>query len=254
MSYILEALKKSEKERQRGTVPDPMTAHESVPREPQKRSLWPFLIAGALFINAIVLILWIAPWSPKKQNIPAQSDEKIVASKAPEMYYPEPSKSDSKQKTAKEKISSQDVAAQKSENVIHNRPLDVQSSVQKKGTDKPVQTVDSKKSDASSPAIPEQKSRTADSAHEKKLNNNMTPLKNKIYSLNELPSAIKQNLPDFKITVFLYSDDPASRMVRINGQAMKEGEYLVAGLKLEQIIHDAVILSYQNYRFRIDLK
>jgi hypothetical protein len=42
-------------------------------------------------------------------------------------------------------------------------------------------------------------------------------------------------------------------MVKINGQAMREGQDLIAGLKLEEITQNGVIFSYQNYRFRIGL-
>jgi hypothetical protein len=42
-------------------------------------------------------------------------------------------------------------------------------------------------------------------------------------------------------------------MVRVNGNRMKEGQYLTTGLKLEEIIPDGVIFSYMHYRFRIGI-
>ena len=80
------------------------------------------------------------------------------------------------------------------------------------------------------------------------------PDKTKLYSLNELPSSVRQKLPDFSLSVFLYADEPASRMVRVNGSMMKEGQYLTTGLKLEEIIPDGVIFSYLDYRFRIGIQ
>ena len=82
----------------------------------------------------------------------------------------------------------------------------------------------------------------------------MAPVENKVYDLNELPLPIQQSLPSLVISVFLYSEDPTSRMVKINGQMMREGQSLTAGLKLEEITPEGVILSYKNYRFRIRLK
>jgi len=80
------------------------------------------------------------------------------------------------------------------------------------------------------------------------------PMPNRVYHLNELPLPIRQTLPEFLVSVFLYSDDPASRLVRINGQMMKEGQYLAPGVKLEEIVPAGVIFNYQNYRFLIGPK
>jgi hypothetical protein len=40
-------------------------------------------------------------------------------------------------------------------------------------------------------------------------------------------------------------------MARINGQMMREGEYLTAGLKLEKITLDGPVFSYKSYRFHV---
>lgn len=77
---------------------------------------------------------------------------------------------------------------------------------------------------------------------------------NKVYNLNELPLSIRQSLPNFFISFFVYSDDTSSRMVKINGEMMQEDEYLTDNLRLEEITPDGVILKYQNYRFRVRLK
>ena len=56
MSYILEALKKSEQERERGNVPDIKSIHSSesdAPKE-EKRSWWPYLLALVLLVNGVI--------------------------------------------------------------------------------------------------------------------------------------------------------------------------------------------------------
>jgi len=75
-----------------------------------------------------------------------------------------------------------------------------------------------------------------------------------IYTLHELPSSIQQGLPAFSITAHIYTGDPASGMVKVNGQLMREGQELSPGLRLEEIVSDGVIFRYQNYRFRVGLK
>ena len=80
MSYILDALKKSEKERKRGSVPDIMTVQDIQMPGTKKRPLWILLILVFLLLNAVVLI-WVSPWKSKKPQTVSDptSDKQIVA-------------------------------------------------------------------------------------------------------------------------------------------------------------------------------
>jgi hypothetical protein len=64
MSYILDALKKSDQERQRGTVPSLHTLQVPLAGESQRRSRWIFVLALALLLNAGLLVWWLRPWQP----------------------------------------------------------------------------------------------------------------------------------------------------------------------------------------------
>jgi len=66
MSYILDALKKSEKERKQGTVPDLMTVQDVIVQEQKKSSLLPYLLLLALLLNGALLAWWLVPWQSKK--------------------------------------------------------------------------------------------------------------------------------------------------------------------------------------------
>ena len=72
MSYILDALKKSERERKQGAVPDVLTVQEDVQKARGKRPLWPIIVAMALLLN-LVLFGWLfAPWKiGSGRNAPA---------------------------------------------------------------------------------------------------------------------------------------------------------------------------------------
>lgn len=62
MSYILEALRKSEQERQRGKLPDLNSfKEESTPAE-KRINPWPWVAAGAVVINLLVVLVVWAPW------------------------------------------------------------------------------------------------------------------------------------------------------------------------------------------------
>ncbi|MDQ1363799.1 MAG: ral secretion pathway protein [Pseudomonadota bacterium] len=66
MSYILEALKKSQQERSRGQVPDLQTLHQSVAVAGPSTARWPYWVAGALGITLLALVFllgWLRPWA-----------------------------------------------------------------------------------------------------------------------------------------------------------------------------------------------
>ena len=68
-------------------------------------------------------------------------------------------------------------------------------------------------------------------------------------TMSDLPPAIRDELPKIKITVHAYSGKRASRLVGYDNRILREGDYLVPGLKLEEITQDGMILSYKGYRF-----
>ncbi len=61
MSYILDALKKSDQKRQRGQAPDLNTVQVELPPEDKKKVLWPYILIGILLLNAIILAVVMRP-------------------------------------------------------------------------------------------------------------------------------------------------------------------------------------------------
>jgi general secretion pathway protein B len=76
----------------------------------------------------------------------------------------------------------------------------------------------------------------------------------RLYDFKSLPASVKENLPDINISVFVYSDDPSSRVVKINGHTVREGQELTDGLKLEKIVPEGVIFKYEEYKFRVRVR
>ena len=56
------------------------------------------------------------------------------------------------------------------------------------------------------------------------------------------------------ISVHAYSGNPGARLVGIDNRILREGEYVVPGLKLEQITPDGMIFGYKGYSFRRGVK
>jgi hypothetical protein len=61
MSYILEALKKSDQKRQKGQVPDINTVQEDLKPEERKKPLWPYFLIGILLLNGAIFAFIFLP-------------------------------------------------------------------------------------------------------------------------------------------------------------------------------------------------
>jgi len=247
MSYILDALKKSDKERKRGSVPDIMTVQDIQMPGTKKRPLWILLILVVLLLNAVVLI-WVSPWKSKKPQTVLDHElsktENIKVSTIQEG------------KTKKTQLADSKITSDKKNVLQQSKKVNAGNDVRKDIKGKPKAMTETKITREASSITPLKKEEASDTASEAKPDDNHLPLPlpNKIYHMSELPQSLQQKLPAFAISTFLYSEDPGSRSVRINGQMMREGQYLSAGLKLEEIMQNGMIFSYQNYRFQVGLK
>jgi general secretion pathway protein B len=62
MSYILEALKKSQQERNRGQVPDIETLHPGFSMPESLAPRWPYWALGVCLLALAFLLGWLRPW------------------------------------------------------------------------------------------------------------------------------------------------------------------------------------------------
>lgn len=259
MSYILDALKKSEKERQRGTLPDILTVQDTLEQEPKKRLMWPYMLLLALLLNAFLLVWWLSPWQTKKTTIVTRSsnknqlESKVLSSPSHSLTVTNSPGGNAVEHGSKTSV------AKPVENLVNvvqqNQNVRVKTDLQKKAPNKTIPTVNAKVPPEISPIIPQQSPVIDHSSSEPQTSTyTRTAVEKRLLNLNELPLSVQQSLPAFSISAFVYSIDPTIRMVKINGQAMREGQDLIAGLKVEEIIPDGVIFSYQNYRFRVGLR
>jgi len=70
-------------------------------------------------------------------------------------------------------------------------------------------------------------------------------------SVFDLPLAEQQSMPAITIEGHIYDADPQARMVIINGNVRKEKQHISAGLVLQEITPDGVILDYHGHVFRM---
>jgi len=77
------------------------------------------------------------------------------------------------------------------------------------------------------------------------------PAETSISAISELPLSVQQSLPSIHIEGHIYDDNPADRMVIINGAAHREKQHLSGGLTLEEITPKGAIFSYQGHVFHM---
>jgi general secretion pathway protein B len=70
-------------------------------------------------------------------------------------------------------------------------------------------------------------------------------------TLAELPETVRRELPVFTLGGSVYAEQASQRMVIINGQVMREGERLAPELLLQQIRLKSVLLDYRGQRFEL---
>ena len=72
-----------------------------------------------------------------------------------------------------------------------------------------------------------------------------------MFNLRELPEALQKEIGDsVVISGFSSSAEDSERLVIINDRVRRAGDDVVAGMTLESIQADGVILNYKGYRFR----
>jgi hypothetical protein len=70
-----------------------------------------------------------------------------------------------------------------------------------------------------------------------------------VLQFHELPFSVRQALPNLSLSMLIYAQNPADRMVGVNGHVRREGQQVDAGLKLERITPNGAVFSFQGYLF-----
>jgi general secretion pathway protein B len=75
----------------------------------------------------------------------------------------------------------------------------------------------------------------------------------RVPALAELPGDLRQQVPALVIGGSVYSPQASARMVVVNGQVFQEGSSLAPELKLEQIRQKTAVFSIRGQRFEVPL-
>jgi general secretion pathway protein B len=72
-------------------------------------------------------------------------------------------------------------------------------------------------------------------------------------TLRDLPEPIQRAIPQITFGGYMYSKNPADRMVLIDKILRKEGDEVAPGLVLEQLLPKGAVFSFRGYRYRVPL-
>ena len=73
----------------------------------------------------------------------------------------------------------------------------------------------------------------------------------RLLSLAELPADVQRELPKLTITGGVYSPTPIQRLLIVNGQVLGEGAEAAPGVLLEQIRPKTAVLNFRGYRYGV---
>jgi len=218
MSYILEALKKSENERRREEIPGlgaDHSQHYSVREERKSPLIKQIFISIVLFSGVSCLAWWFIQEEQSVVNIEqplalvVSSPPLPVPAEVAELVLFEPQTSEQPQMLIENVVVEEIVIP----------PLQVLESVAV-GT---VSVVDPVPEDSAIPLI------------------------------EELPEAVRDKIPPLSFAGHVYASEKQQRMIMINMRVVREGAMVEPDLILEEIDENGVILRYSEVLFRVDL-
>jgi general secretion pathway protein B len=75
-----------------------------------------------------------------------------------------------------------------------------------------------------------------------------TPAADDALPWQRLPEAARQRIGPLRVSGAMHSPDPASRMLIVNNQVLREGDAIAPGVVLEEIQPRAAVLRVQGQR------
>ncbi|TDT44460.1 general secretion pathway protein B [Halospina denitrificans] len=234
MSYILDALKKSEAER--SSLDRPEFAHrvpfESTPRK--QREIWPYLLVLVLMANAFVIgyVMWPESAADEAANDSGQPAAVVQ-----------------RQQSVERETAS--TAAEPSVRDEAESPEKAEASGTPE-TPAPVIAEDSPSKQAPATSAEPSRSDSSDTPPREDVVQEEQDEKEEVPNINAMPRSVQRRVPEMTFNAHLYSSKPSSRRVMINNQYLGEGDRL-GGLVIREITAAGVVFRLDEHVFQIDV-
>ena len=229
MSFILDALKKSEIERQRQSVPGLMDTHPSARRS--RLPGWAIALGVLLSINLLALTFVLS-----RKSAPAThaSQPREAASVPEAAAAPEPSHFSPLDAAPAALVYAPEIPVAAGER-LGERPAPLRPpAVRRVSAGAEAGAAAPRPAHRPDPLLTDQDSKADEEV---------------LPSIGEINLTGAQALPDLHLDVHVYATRPAERFVYVNMRKYHEGSTLQEGPTVERIRRDGVVLSYQGLRF-----
>lgn len=246
MSYILDALRKSEQERQRGKVPDLNSYKDDNVAEPSHRNIWPWVTAAVVVINlTIVAIIWAPARGPQSTPVVQTAPAPVTSVPASGAAAPTPAP-----------------AVQAPTQPVTPTPAPYTQAAPPVPAPQPTQTaepvpqtvmVDTRPPVQAAPTLVSPQTPDFSAEPEEPLYPARSPNIAYMPQLEELPADERAGIPDMTFSSHMYSSMPRFRSIIINGKRLKEGEYFTEDLQVREITDKGVIMSKGSVLFAVDV-
>jgi len=211
MSFILDALKKSETDRQQKGSAEFAGVPTSAPRESAPRWLWILGLLLAINLAVLIYLLTRPELNPESTAGTVQSAQPIVVA---------PEKTESIPSTETSDAFADQVAAAKQNAPRREAPRPVVTEAS--GTAPPLANTPPPRTTSSSLALP---------------------------TIHEVQAGGMISLPELRVDVHVYSEIPEDRFVFINMNKHKEGSRMMEGPVVREIRSDGVVLEQNGVSF-----
>jgi general secretion pathway protein B len=264
MSFILDALKKLEHKQKRGSVPHVLAVQEPPGEQPKKRKVWLYIIISVLFLNAVVIALWMLT-ARQPEVLPDQDYLKVAGhtGKSKDQQHPDEDMKSLSSPVPEERSPGNSLRSDL--NMLNTVPGDKQLNFFPEVI--PILTAESQEENTQpEPPSPEVTTLIADTPQGTYEPPGIIPPTSEeppadeavtsdtevtILNLQALPEDIRKDIPKIVITGHIYSNNPLARIVNINGHIVREGENAAENLRVEEITPTGVIFNFQGLRFAL---
>lgn len=247
MSYILEALKKAQAERQLGEVPSVHAPSMQMGSEaPAGGKLKMPMLAALLVMGGVIVALLALVWGktdaghaapagaaaalagPAVPAVPAATAAPAPAAGLPSAVAAAPAPAVAAAPPVTSGAGNAPLAAS------HSQPAAVQPSA----------------AEAARPAAARAESASAP-ALAPKAPAPVAAQEEVTQTARDLPEPIQRALPNVAIGGYIYSKDPADRLLLVDKVLRHEGDEVAPGLVLEKLQPKSAIFSFKGYRYRV---
>jgi len=238
MSYILDALRKADADRERGHVPSihaqtvlPGAAPIGAARAP-RIGLW-IALGVLLLVTAVGLTWWLVGGSAQRDVAPTNAAARPAPAPAAATPAPAPVPATTAASAEAPKAAAASTpAAHAAAPKPRPKPAAPPATTPAVKTQTPVIATDGVPTPSQPPAA-------------------TGPHSGKIYAMTELPDDIRRQLPPISVGGSMYSPVPANRILIVNGQVLHEGDRVTPDVVLEQVRVKAAVLSFKGYRYLV---